>query len=53
MFAVPRTSGWVAHWMELFDDQEQKLARPRQIYVGEQKRDYISLEDRSGQRMER
>jgi len=49
MFAVPRTSGWVAHWMELFDDQEQKLARPRQIYVGEQKREYLSLEDRSVQ----
>ena len=34
MFAVPRTCGWLAHWLEAFDDPEQKLMRPRQIYTG-------------------
>src|SRR5688572_21091938 len=35
IFAIPRTSGWVAQWMELKDDKEQKIARPRQIYTGD------------------
>ena len=35
MFAIPRTSGWVAQWLEMVDDSEQKIARPRQIYTGE------------------
>ena len=35
IFAIPRTSGWVAQWMEMNDDPEQKIARPRQIYTGE------------------
>ena len=35
MFAIPRTSGWVAQWLEMIDDTEQKIARPRQIYTGE------------------
>ena len=34
IFAIPRTSGWVAQWMEMNDDPEQKIARPRQIYTG-------------------
>src|SRR6476660_7545555 len=34
MFAIPRTSGWLAQWVELLEDAEQKIARPRQIYVG-------------------
>jgi citrate synthase len=34
MFAVPRTVGWVAHWLELVEDPEQKISRPRQIYTG-------------------
>ena len=34
IFAIPRTSGWVAQWMELNEDSEQKIARPRQIYTG-------------------
>jgi citrate synthase len=48
IFAIPRTSGWVAQWMELNDDPEQKIARPRQIYTGERDRDYVEVEDRTG-----
>jgi citrate synthase len=43
MFAVPRTCGWLAHWLEAFDDPEQKLMRPRQIYDGPEERDYVSI----------
>jgi citrate synthase len=35
MFAIPRTSGWIAQWLEMVVDKEQKIARPRQIYTGE------------------
>ncbi len=35
LFAIPRTSGWLAQWLELVDDPEQKIARPKQIYTGE------------------
>jgi len=48
IFAIPRTSGWVAQWMELNDDSEQKIARPRQIYTGERDRDYAEVADRDG-----
>jgi citrate synthase len=48
IFAIPRTSGWVAQWMELNDDPEQKIARPRQIYTGERDRDYVEVADRTG-----
>ncbi len=48
IFAIPRTAGWVAQWMEMKDDSEQKISRPRQIYTGERERDYVSLEDREG-----
>jgi citrate synthase len=48
IFAIPRTSGWVAQWMELNDDSEQKIARPRQVYVGERDRDYVPIADREG-----
>ncbi len=46
LFAIPRTSGWLAHWIELLGDKEQKIARPRQKYVGEDERPYVALEDR-------
>jgi citrate synthase len=46
MFAVPRTCGWVAHWMELVADPEQKISRPRQIYTGAETRDYRPLAER-------
>jgi citrate synthase len=46
MFAIPRTSGWLAQWVELLEDEDQKIARPRQIYLGHRERDYVSLEAR-------
>jgi citrate synthase len=46
MFAIPRTSGWIAQWLEMIDDKEQKIARPRQIYAGERERDYVPVDDR-------
>jgi citrate synthase len=46
MFAVPRTCGWVAHWMEMMADPEQKISRPRQIYTGFESREYQTLADR-------
>jgi citrate synthase len=48
IFAIPRTSGWVAQWMEMNDDPEQKIARPRQIYTGERDRDYVPIAEREG-----
>ena len=47
MFAIPRTCGWLTQWEEMLLDSEQKIARPRQIYVGPSRRSYISLEERS------
>ena len=46
LFAIPRTSGWIAQWLEMIDDDEQKIARPRQIYTGERSRDYVPLDSR-------
>jgi citrate synthase len=46
MFAIGRTSGWIAQWLEMVQDSEQKIARPRQIYIGERGRDYVPLEMR-------
>jgi citrate synthase len=46
MFAIGRTSGWIAQWLEMVGDSEQKIARPRQIYTGERDRDYVPLERR-------
>ncbi|MEA2303404.1 MAG: citrate synthase [Solirubrobacteraceae bacterium] len=46
MFAIPRTSGWIAQWLEMVQDKEQKIARPRQIYTGERTLDYVPLGDR-------
>jgi citrate synthase len=46
MFAIPRTSGWVAQWLEMIDDKEQKIARPRQIYTGERDREFVAMQDR-------
>ena len=48
MFAIPRTSGWVAQWLEMLDDPEQKIARPRQIYTGPRDVDYVPLDQREG-----
>jgi citrate synthase len=46
MFAIPRTSGWVAQWLEMIGDSEQKIARPRQVYTGKRDREFVSMEDR-------
>jgi len=45
LFAIPRTSGWLAHWLELIE-QDQRIARPRQLYTGEDERDYVPVNDR-------
>jgi len=46
MFAIPRTVGWLTQWVELLNDPEQKIARPRQIYTGAPARDYVPLNKR-------
>ncbi|HEY0386643.1 MAG TPA: citrate/2-methylcitrate synthase, partial [Pyrinomonadaceae bacterium] len=46
LFAIPRTSGWIAQWEEMLLDAEQKIARPRQIYLGYDERDYVAIEQR-------
>jgi citrate synthase len=46
MFAIGRTSGWIAQWLEMVQDPEQKIARPRQIYMGDRDREYVPLERR-------
>ena len=47
LFAIPRTSGWLAQWVEMLEDPEQKIARPRQIYLGYRSREYVPMEKRS------
>jgi citrate synthase len=46
MFAIGRTPGWMAQWLELMNDEEFKIARPRQIYTGPREADYVPLENR-------
>jgi citrate synthase len=46
MFAIGRTIGWVAHWMEMMNDPFQKIGRPRQIYKGAARRDYVPITQR-------
>jgi citrate synthase len=46
LFAVARTVGWIAQWNEMISDPEQKIARPRQLYVGSPKRDFVALPQR-------
>ncbi len=46
MFAIARTVGWVAHWMEMTNDPEQRIGRPRQIYTGPAQRKYVPLNKR-------
>ncbi|MBS1885322.1 MAG: hypothetical protein JSS97_20415, partial [Actinobacteria bacterium] len=48
LFAIPRTAGWVAQWMEMQEDPDKKIARPRQIYTGERERSYVAVNDRQG-----
>ncbi|MDQ3095929.1 MAG: citrate (Si)-synthase, partial [Actinomycetota bacterium] len=46
LFAIPRTSGWLAQWLELTDDSEQKIARPKQIYTGQRMLDFVPASER-------
>jgi len=46
MFAIGRTSGWIAQWREMVEDPEQKISRPRQIYTGDRGRDYVPIDQR-------
>ena len=46
MFAIPRTSGWLTQWQELVTDPDQKIARPRQLYLGHDKRRYTQMDKR-------
>jgi citrate synthase len=45
LFAIPRTAGWLAHWKEMLD-QDSKIARPRQLYIGAAQREYVGMNDR-------
>jgi citrate synthase len=46
LFAIPRSAGWLAHWLDMIQDPEQRIARPRQVYIGEDKRDYVPIDER-------
>ena len=46
MFAIPRTAGWLAQWLEMLGDPETKIARPRQIYTGDRELDYVPMDQR-------
>ena len=46
LFAIPRTPGWLAQWAEMLEDPDQKIARPRQVYIGEDERAYVPVDKR-------
>lgn len=46
MFALSRSAGWIAQWMEMMDDPDFKIGRPRQLYIGQESRDYVSIDKR-------
>jgi citrate synthase len=46
MFAIARTAGWVSHWMEMLDDPKHRIGRPRQLYQGANRRDYVPVDQR-------
>jgi citrate synthase len=46
LFAIPRTPGWLSQWRENLEDTEQKISRPRQLYLGERRRNYVPLDQR-------
>jgi citrate synthase len=49
LFAIPRVAGWLAQWEEMLEDDDQKIARPRQVYTGEDERSYVPMEAREAQ----
>ena len=46
LFAIPRTVGWLAQWREMMKDPELKIARPRQVYTGEDERTFVPIDER-------
>ncbi len=48
MFAVARTIGWIAQWTEMMEEPNMKIGRPRQLYIGAERRDYVPMEERTG-----
>jgi citrate synthase len=46
LFAIPRVAGWLAHWEELLDDPAQKIARPRQVFLGPDRREFVPIDKR-------
>jgi citrate synthase len=46
LFAIPRTAGWLAQWQEMLEDPDQRIARPRQVYIGYDDRDYVPVAGR-------
>jgi citrate synthase len=48
LFAIPRTAGWLAQWAEMLGDADQKIARPRQVYLGQRTRTYVPIAKRDG-----
>jgi citrate synthase len=47
LFAIPRTCGWLSQWQEMITDPEQKIARPRQVWIGHETRDFVPIEKRT------
>src|SRR3984893_18737724 len=47
LFSVARTAGWIAQWKEMIEDPTQKIGRPRQLYIGPSRRDYVPVDQRS------
>ena len=47
LFAIPRTAGWLAQWQEMLTDPEQKIARPRQVWIGHETREFVPMAKRS------
>ena len=47
LFAIPRASGWLSQWLEMINDPEQRISRPRQLYLGEGYRDYVPIDQRT------
>ena len=47
LFAIPRTAGWLAQWQEMLNDPEQKIARPRQVWIGHETREFVPMEKRT------
>jgi citrate synthase len=51
LFAIPRTVGWLAQWQEMLLDPEKRIARPRQVYTGQEKRDFVPMEKRNAKEL--